>query len=114
MKRLVIFLLFIAYLSACGSGVPVKFKNQSDHKLETVRLSGSGFEASLGEIDPGESCTIKVYPSGDSALSVSFVSNGQSYRFEPQGYFEAGGMYNVTVTVSRDRSVVVDSDIGLY
>ena len=92
----------------------VQFKNQSDHKLETVRLSGSGFEASLGEIDPGKSRTIKVHPSGDSALSVSFVADGQSYRFEPQGYFEAGGMYKVTATVSRDLSVVVDSDIGPY
>ena len=114
MKQLVASLFLTTALSACGSAVSVKFDNQSDHKLESVRLSGSGFEASLREIAPGKSQTVKVYPSGDSALSVSFSADGQSYRFEPQGYFEASGMYKVTATVSRDLSVVVDSDIGPY
>lgn len=114
MKRLATSLLLITTLSACGPGVSIKFKNQSDHKLEVVELSGSGFKASLLNIAPGKSRKLKVYPSGDSALSVSFAADGQSYSFGPQGYFEGGGMYKVTATVSRDLSVVVDSDIGLY
>ena len=111
MKRFAICLLLVPALSACGSGVSTTFKNQSDHKLESVELSGSGFKASLGIVAPGQSHTIKVYPSGDSALSVSFVANGQSYSYEPQGYFSSGWMFKVSAKVERDLTVSVESDI---
>lgn len=111
MKRFAILLLLILSLCACGSGASVKFKNQSNHELQSVEISGSGFKASLRDIAPGQSRTVKVYPSGESALSVSFVANGQGYRSEPQGYFEGGGMYKVSVVVSRDLTVLVDTSI---
>ena len=111
MKRFAIWLLCVLALSACGSGASVKFKNQSDYKLEAVELSGSGFKASLGVVVPGQSRTVKIYPSGESGLSVSLVANGQSYSYEPQDYFEGGGMYKVSATVDRDLTVSVQSDI---
>ena len=111
MKRTAILLLLTLALSACGHGASVKFKNKSDHKLEAVELSGSGFKASLGEIKPGQSRTLKVYPSGESSLSVRFVAEGQSHSLERQGYFEGGGMYKVSVVVAHDLTVLVDTSI---
>ncbi len=110
MKRFAIWLLIALALSACGSGTSVTFKNQSKYRLEAVQLSGSGFKASLGEVPPRQSLTVKVYPSGESGLSVSFVANGQTYNYEPQDYFEGGGMYKVSATVERDLTVSVRSD----
>lgn len=111
MKRLAIWLLLALFLSACGSGVPVTFKNQSESKLEAVELSGSGFKASLGVVEPGQALTATVHPSGESGLSVSFIANGQSYSYGPQDYFESGGMYKLSATVGRDLKVSVQSDI---
>ena len=111
MKRFAICFFLASALSACGSGVSTTFKNQSDRELEAVELSGSGFKASLGIVAPGQSHTIRVYPSGDSALSVSFVANGQSYSSGPQGYFSGGWMWEVSAKVERDLTVSVETDI---
>lgn len=111
MKRFAIWLLFALVLSACGSGTSVAFKNQSESRLEGVELSGNGFKASLGVVSPGQSLAVKVYPSGESGLSVSFVANGRSYSYEPQDYFEGGGMYKISAIVDRDLSISVQSDI---
>ena len=114
MIRLAIWLIFALVLSACGAGTSVTFQNQSEYQLEAVEVSGSGFKASLGVVAPGQSLTAKVYPSGESGLAVSFMASGQSYRYEPQDYFEGGGMYKVSATVNRDLTVSVHSDIRPY
>ena len=113
MTRLAICAAFISILSACSSGTPVAFHNASEHQLERVVLSGSGFEASLGVVAPGRSLTAKVYPAGESGLVISFTANGQDFSYEPQDYFEGGGRYKVSATVGHDLSVVVQSEIGL-
>jgi hypothetical protein len=111
MKRLAICAIFVSVLSACGSGTPVAFHNASEHQLERVVLSGSGFEASLGVLASGQSLTTKVYPSGESGLAVSFTADGQNFSYKPQDYFEGGGRYKVSATVNHDFKVVVHSEI---
>jgi len=114
MKQLAIFAVIALVLSSCGSGTPVTFQNSSEHRLEQVVLSGSGFEKSLAAVSPGQLIRARVHPTGESALAVSFTAKGQHFNYEPQGYFEGGGMYKVSATVGRDLSVVVDSEIGPY
>ena|SRR4249919_1926920 len=111
MIRFAICVLFALVLSACGSGTPVAFHNQSEHQLEAVELSGSGFKASLGTVAPGKSRTVRVYPAGESGLAVTFLANGRRLSYKPYGYFEGGGSYKVSATVNRDLKVAVDSDI---
>jgi hypothetical protein len=110
MARIAICAFLISILSACGSGTPVSFHNASEHQLESVVLSGSGFEASLGVVAPGQSLTAKVYPSGESGLAVTFTAKGQDFSYEPQDYFEGGGRYKVSATVNRNLSVEVLSE----
>jgi hypothetical protein len=111
MTRLMICAVLAFVLSACGSSTPVAFHNTSGHRLESVVLSGSGFEASLGAVAPGQALTAHVYPSGESGLAVSFAANGRGYSYQPQDYFEGGGSYKVSATVSHDLTVAVASEI---
>ncbi|WP_057659747.1 hypothetical protein [Pseudoxanthomonas dokdonensis] len=113
MKRLAICAVLTSAFSACSSGTPVAFHNTSEHRLESVVISGSGFEASLGAIAPGQSITVDVYPSGESGLDVSFAAKGQDYSYGPQDYFEGGGSYKVSATVNQDLTVAVSSEISL-
>ena len=114
MTRLAICFLFALVLSACGSGTSITFHNQSEHQLEMVELSGSGFKASLGVVAPHQSLTTKVIPSGESGLAVSFMVKGRSFSYKPQDYFEGGGMYKVSATVNRDLTVSVHSETRPY
>ena len=112
MTRHMIFAVLASVLSACGSSTSVAFHNTSGHRLESVVLSGSGFEASLGVVAPSQSVTAHVYPAGESGLAVSFTANGREYSYEPQNYFEGGGSYKVSAKVNDDLTVAVASEIG--
>lgn len=112
MTRLAILALFVVVvLSACSSGTPIKFRNQSEYRLEAVELSGTGFKASIGAVDPGRSVTVRVRPAGESGLAVSFMANGQRFSFKPYGYFEGRSGYKVSATVTRDLRVAIDTDL---
>lgn len=111
MKRPALYAAFILALTACDSGTPVVFRNASNYRLDGVMLSGSGLEASLGVVAPGQSLKTKIYPSGESGLAVGFIANGRKYGYGPQHYFEGGGRYKVAATVNHDLNVVVHSGL---
>ena len=103
--------VLVLLLGGCGPGTPVTFRNASDHPLEGVVLSGSGFEATLGRVAPGESVSATVHPEGESGLAVRFRVNGRDVAYAPQDYLESTS-YRVSATVNRDLSVDVTSAIG--
>jgi hypothetical protein len=110
MLRFAVFAVIVSVLSACGSGTPVTLHNTSKHRLESVVISGSGFQASLGTVAAGQSLTAKVYPSGESGLAMTFTAGGKNFSYEPQDYFEGGGRYKVSATVNRNLTLAVHSD----
>ena len=111
MLRFAVFFVIVSVLSACDSGTPVTLRNASKHRLESVVISGSGFQASLGTVAAGQSLTRKVYPSGESGLAITFTTGGKNFSYAQQGYFEGGGRYKVSATVNRNLTVAVHSDI---
>lgn len=111
MPRLAICAVLASALSACSASTPVTLHNGSAYRLESMVFSGSGFEASLGTVAPGQSVTTRVYPSGESGLAVRFEANDRIYSYKPQGYFEGSGRYRVSAIVSTDLSVTVASEL---
>ena len=70
-----------------------------------MQATGPGFAAFVHEIGPGERKKIKIYPSGEAGLGLTFTAKNKQYNSPVSGYFEAS--YDVTVTVSQDMSVDV-------
>jgi hypothetical protein len=88
--------------------------NHSDSRLEDVVVSGSAFTERFGPIVPHAELRRLVKPRGESAVQVRFNAHGKTVSFGPEGYFEAGGGYVVTVTVSPSLAVSVRSEISSY
>lgn len=93
-----------------GGSTPVHFENRSGVPLQGVTISGAGFEASLGSIEPGETVRARVYPAGESAIRVAFRANGQVVSTPHDVYFESGGDYEVDVRVDADLEANVNVD----
>jgi len=100
--------------SCNGRATPVAVTNHSAKALEQVVIAGSGFQQSLGTIDPGATIRTEIRPRGESGLAVSFNSGARRVSVPPQGYFEAGGEYAVTVVVTPNLEVAVDGDLRIY
>ena len=97
-------------LVGCSRGTPITVINQSDVALEDVVLSGSGFSENVGSIRPYSQLRVFVRSQGESGLRIRFNARGKAVSFGPDGYFEAGGGYVVTVTVSASLEVSVKSE----
>lgn len=114
MKRVrsTLFLLPLLLLTASCSRHPrVTVVNGSVDPLTNLVVSGSGFSESLGSLAPGGQMTVKVNPSADTGLSLSFEAAGERHVPPPDGYFEASGHYRVKATVRPDFSVKIESEI---
>jgi hypothetical protein len=109
-----ILVLFIVgtTLVGCSRGTPITVINQSGVALEDLVLSGSGFSKDVGLVPPGEQVRIVVRPRGESGLRIQFNARGKAVSFGPDGYFEGGGGYVVTVTVSPSLTVSVKSELA--
>jgi hypothetical protein len=97
-------------LVGCSRGTPITVINQSDVPLEDVVLSGSGFSEQVGPVRPNAELRVIVRPDGESGLLIRFNARGNAVSFGPEGYFEAGGGYVVSVTVSPSLAVSVISE----
>ena len=96
-------------LSGCrDDSTPVVIINNSTATLESVQARGPGFAAFVGDIGPGDRRKIKIYPSGEAGLGLTFKALNAEYSSPVSGYFEAS--YDVTVTVSQDMSVDVNGE----
>ena len=89
---------------------PVHFENRSGVPLQGVTISGAGFEASLGNVGPGGTVRVRVYPAGESAIRVAFRANGQVISTPHDVYFEGGGDDAVDVIVDANLKANVNID----
>jgi hypothetical protein len=94
-------------LSSCSSGTPVTITNQSAAPVEDVTIFGSGFTTQVGRIASGESVSVRVKPNGESGLGLDFRSGSRQIHVRPQGYFEGGAAYKVSVVIAPDLSARV-------
>jgi hypothetical protein len=107
-----IFLLLVMLLLAgCSRHASLTVVNETAVELTNVVASGSGFSVSLGTIPAGKEKRVPVIPKGESSVQLSFDAAGKHLTSAPDGYFESGGQYKVTATVSKDFSVKVKTDL---
>ena len=111
MKLAWLLVSFGCALGACSQSTPVSITNRSGKELQSVAISGSGFESTLGSIAPGTTVTTQVRPSGESGLKLSFRSGKHAISLPAQGYFEGGGNYAVRAVVAQDLSVSVNASL---
>lgn len=104
-------LVFASLHWTLAGSTTVRFENRSGVGLQGVTISGAGFEATLGDIEAGETARARVYPAGESAIRVGFRANGKAFSTPHDVYFEGGGSDDVTVTMDADlkTNVKVDS-----
>lgn len=114
MARTLLLTVTLALLSGCSGSTSVSVENRSGLLLQSIVLSGGGFEQSIGDLAPGATVKIQVNPSGESGLGISFSANGKDISLPPSGYFEGGGRYSVTVVVTPELTASVDSHLRLY
>ena len=109
-SRILVLFAVGSVLAGCSRGTPITVINQSDVALEHVVLAGSGFSEQIGSVQPNAELRVIVRPDGESGLQIRFNARGKAVSFGPDGYFEAGGGYFVTVTVSSSLGVSVKSE----
>ncbi|MGG6463584.1 hypothetical protein [Solilutibacter silvestris] len=110
MTKFLALLLATILLAGCRNGsTSLEIQNQSPIKLESVQAYGPGFEAYVGNLEPGERTKIKIYPHGEAGVGLSFTAKGQNIKSPVSGYFEGGGGYKVLAVVTKDFSVDIDA-----
>ena len=108
-RTLALFIVVSASVG-CSRGTPITIINESDVPLEDVVLSGSGFSLNVGSVGPHAEATVLVRSQGESDVRIHFTARGEAVSFGPDGYFEAGGGYVVTVTISPSLTMRVKSE----
>jgi len=108
MAKFLAILLSTFVLVGCCGGTSVTVENQSSVKVNDIQARGPGFAAHVGDLEPGERTEVKVYPSGEAGIGLTFSANSKEFKTPVSGYFESG--YDVSVVISKDLSVNVDSE----
>ena len=102
--------LVAAIIAGCDrASTPITVTNGSAETIRNIHLSGPGFESSISALEPGESETVRVDPSGEAGLAMSFDVGSRHVETPEQGYFETG--YDVTAKVQPDFKVDVDGEM---
>jgi hypothetical protein len=85
--------------------------NASTTELRNIIISGRGFQASVANLQPGQSATLTARLTADTGIAVAFEAAGRHISVPEQGYAGGGG-YRVVVEVSPDLSVSVQTELA--
>jgi hypothetical protein len=111
MKQLWFSVIAAITLSSCSAGTPVAITNHSAAPIENVTIFGSGFTTQVGHIASGQTVSVRVEPTGESGLGLDFRSGSRQIHVRPQGYFEGGAAYKVSVVIAPDLSARVNGNL---
>jgi hypothetical protein len=107
-------LLVLVAAAGCSNGPKITVANHSDHMLQNVTVSGSGFTATIAEVTPGSTESIVVHPHGESSVRITFEADGKHIDSGDCCYFEDNSLYTIAVSVSHDLEVVAASTLRKY
>jgi uncharacterized protein YcfL len=114
MPRLLQLIVALLWLAGCSSSTPLSVENRSGVLLQSVLVSGSGFSHALGNLAPGATLKAEIRPSGESSIAISFLASDQQIALPPDGYFEAGGAYSVSIVITPSLTATVNSRLQSY
>jgi hypothetical protein len=94
-------------------GVRVTVRNSTDDDLTGVSVRVSGREYPIGVIAAGESACVRVSPSGDSNVAVSYETTAARTE-QIDCYISSGYRGSCSLEVRTDGSVHTDDSIRLF
>lgn len=111
LAALAIVMAISAALVVLDRGVTVSVKNVGSEALTSVVVHVTGNAYTLGDIQPGEGRSVRVFPTGESHVEIEH-SKG---RLIVDTYFESGyrGKISVDVTASKVQRVEDDTRVGV-
>jgi hypothetical protein len=114
MPRLFPIILALLWLTGCSDSTPLSVENRSGVLLQSVLVSGSGFSHAFGDIEPGVTLKTEIRPSGESSIAISFLAADKQVALPPDGYFEAGGGYSLSIVIAPTLTASVQSQLRPY
>lgn len=112
MVAAVVLLVFVVV--ALGRGVRVTVENVGSTALTDLVVKVTGATYDVGELGPGASETVRVLPTGESHVELTWKdAEGRACYGRVDCYFEGSG-YKGTVAVELDGAAVkkAEADIG--
>jgi hypothetical protein len=105
-------LIGLGYASWQWGRTTVTIKNDSDRAVSNVEIAlDNGEPYALGQLLPGQSCSERIYPPGEAAVQINFVSErGTARKTSPKMYVEASGGYRAKYTIGKDSLVKCQYD----
>lgn len=92
------------------SSLRVTVKNAGETEMRSIILHVTGDSASAGDLQPGESVTVRVKPQGNSHLEISFENpDGTMHRLNARGDFGKGSSGSIEVEI---RNNIVSIGMG--
>ena len=103
----------IVTLMACA-GVTVSVENQTDEPVTNVSVEVTGETYNIGTLNPGDRTSVRVQPTGESAVVVIGTRDGAVDRVSVPVYFEESH-YQGTVSVGfqPEGEALIESDIRI-
>ena len=79
--------------------------NKSGQELSGLSLVVSEKKYDVGRLTSGSSRTVRVFPAGESAISLTFETAAQKKIQWSGGYIESSGGYKSVITIGGDFEV---------
>jgi hypothetical protein len=98
-------------LAGCSSGVAVTVRNESNSQVQDVRVGGSCFAETIGDLAVGASGTVYVKPCGESGIRAKFKAGGLAHETPELGYIENSSLYVATLVIQPDLKVRDDINL---
>jgi hypothetical protein len=92
-----------------SGGLTVTVKNVSDQALHSVVAHVTGASYKLGDIDPGQTKSVRVSPAGESHVEIEHTDG----RFIVNTYFESGYRGHIDVDVTPREIVRVEDKVRI-
>ena len=92
-------------------------RNEGSTAMTKVSIHVTGESYSIGDLRPSESASVRVNPSGESHVEISYTDNQEvQRRLVADCYFEGGSLYHgkvdITVGDNEIRRVVSNIRVG--
>ena len=100
--------VYVMWVGFLGSPV-VTISNEASSPISNIILSGTGYRTVIPKVEPGESITVVLVPTGEAGIRVEFLSPAGP-KLSDVGYVEPRGGYCDDLTITRDYEVLFKSN----
>jgi hypothetical protein len=100
--------IYVMWVGFLGSPV-VTIRNEASSAISNIVLSGTGYRTIIPHVEPGDSVTVVLHPTGEAGIRVEF-SSPAGQKLSDVGYIEPRGGYCDDLTFTPDYEVLFKSN----